>query len=221
MEPAPLPPEMSSAARALAGRLGAICLGLAALIAHAFLRNPARVAIIVPLWTRLRRTAGRFDRLLARIAHGKDQPHAPRARASDPAAPARQKIAFPAPHGWLLKDLRHEGALYTQRLASLLSEPETAALIAHSPRMLRLLRPLCHMLGVRHAAVPPSLRRRKRPAPVPAAARHLKPGLIENARSSRPLLPASDRALPPRDANDRCPHFLRWPWVPLNAASAV
>jgi hypothetical protein len=218
MPTAPLSAELRTAAPGVAARLRAILLGMAALIAHGFLRNPARVALILPLWNRLRRTAGRFDRLMARVAQGKHQPRpsGPRRERSEATPPTRPVLVLPAKHGWKLDDRKHEAALYTQRLEVLLSEPETAALIAHAPRLVSLLRPLCHMLGVRHAAIPPRPRRRRPLPPLVPARRPANPAPHRGAGSTatrlHPLIAAPSPR--PSHASDTCPHLERWPWVP-------
>jgi hypothetical protein len=51
-----------------ARRLGVILLGLAALVARRFLRDPFRARLILPLWTRLTRAAQRLDRAFGRLA---------------------------------------------------------------------------------------------------------------------------------------------------------
>ena len=70
MQTVPLPADLL--APGIARRLASILAALAALIAHAFLRNPRRVGIINRLWTRINRTAKRFARLMARLH---DQSH--------------------------------------------------------------------------------------------------------------------------------------------------
>ena len=80
MTPAPNPAPVQALAPDLARRVGLIVAGLAALVAHRFLREPRLASLIVPLWTRLTRTARRFDRLMAKIAANR----APKPRPSRP-----------------------------------------------------------------------------------------------------------------------------------------
>ncbi len=180
--PAPIP-----GALAVAARLALILAGLAALIARAFLRNPRRVSLILPLWNRLTRAAARFTRLATRLEAGQ----APRpSRKTSHSGPA--PIRLPSARGWLVADLRHEAVAYANYLEALLADPIAANLLAASPTAARMLRPLCHMLGLANPAPPPE------PPPAPARA----------SRAEAPPHvppPAQHRLTPP------CPH-LRWPW---------
>ncbi len=188
---APALPALSAPLRAaapgLAVRLAMILAGLAALIARAYLRHPTRAALILPLWKRLTRAARRFTALAARLAAGRP------AKPSKPGRPGTRPTPFPTRHGWLVHDLRHEAAHFTAQLEALLAEPLAAELLANSPAAARILRPLCHMLGVTKAAIPPTT-----PKQPPA----------------RPIPPAPTAALRPEAAPlapPPCPH-LRWPW---------
>jgi hypothetical protein len=110
---------------------------------------------------------------------------------------------------------------YASQLNHLLAEPEAAALLAASPQAARILRPLCHLLGIRPASVPP-LPRRERPAAAiaPRLARQPAPtlqaprkGLIEASTRTDPRPIPS--AWSPRTPPPLCPRMLdRWPWVP-------
>ncbi len=159
MNPAPFPPallaaELRATAPGLARRLAPILFALAALIARAFLRDPRRVGLIRPLWSRLTRAAGRFERLMARLAAG-TRPRQHKANGHSGPAPT----SFPSRHAWLIHDirpdLRHEAAICAAQLQALLSEPQNAALLAAAPTAAGILRPLCRMLGIRVASVPP------------------------------------------------------------------
>jgi hypothetical protein len=149
-----MPPILPTAAPfgaspGLPGRLAEILGGLGALIARAFLRHPTHAALILPLWTWLNRTVRRFERVIARQVAGTLRPGTPR--------PGRKSgsraTPLPRTRGWLLNALRHEGAHYANRLDALLAEPEVAALLAATPQAQRLLRPLCHMLGIQPEAL--------------------------------------------------------------------
>ena len=152
--PAPIP-----GALAVAARLALILAGLAALIARAFLRNPRRVSLILPLWNRLTRAAARFTRLATRLEAGQTPRPARPGTHSGPAP-----VNLPTAHGWLVADLRHEAVAYSNYLEAFLADPQTAALLAASPAAARILRPLRHMLGL------PADRPKARPPapPVPA-----------------------------------------------------
>ncbi len=165
--PAPNPPTLP----AETARIVAVVLaGLVALMAHVFQRHK-RAAIVVPLWGYINRTARRFARLMARVEAGTLQarkPAAPRpARA--PAAERKPRLRLPSAQGWLGQDLGWQGRGFGSQLDHLLSQPETAALVASLPQAQRLLRPLCRMLGIAPTCIPPLPRRpRVRPRVVRA-----------------------------------------------------
>lgn len=198
MQPGPPLPEPASSAPVVAVRLGIILRALAGLVARAFLRDPRHVALIIPLHGYITRTIRRFEAALARTAPYPPRPPRPRT--------ARQSITrisvLPRRRGWLVETLRHEAAGYGSQLAYLLNEPETARLLAAAPHAARVLRPICHLLGIRPAALqPPTAAPSHAPAPRPARAR---------PRPQRPepyTLPAI-RTGPP------CPHITWWPWFP-------
>jgi hypothetical protein len=191
MQPVPTPPSLPvpspgnppaeagetvpGSAPHLARVFGQIIAALAALVAHAFLKDPRRVALIVPLWGYLTRTARRFDRLIARLAAGRPPRAARPARTGRPpksakAAEPRQPGSRPRlPRGrrWLAAALQHHGAGYASQLNHLLEDPANAALLTASPQAQRLLRPLCHILGIAPSCVPPLPPRPRKPRPKP------------------------------------------------------
>ena len=122
-------------------------------------RGPVIGAIVWLIWTRLSRTAYRFAKLAARIQSGTlpTRSRASRAgrtsttRASD--RPAERPVERPAERlprgrGWLFR-LVPVAPCFGSQLNYLLSDPEMQALLAATPQMGRLLRPLCHSLGIR------------------------------------------------------------------------
>jgi len=169
MSAAPLPIPASRLAPDLARRVGLILAALAALLARRFLREPRLVALIVPLWTRLNRSAGRFERLMARLAAGK----LPRPRRPGRSGPHRRGATLPSGRGWLVRALGHEAAGCASQLEHLLAEPGVADLLAAAPAAQRILNPLRHMLGVgpaprrRASHHPASMRRPREPRPLP------------------------------------------------------
>ena len=150
MEFASPPVVLRDAAPVLARHLGVILAGLVDLIARRFLRDPACVALLVPLCLRLRRALGRFERAVTRpvVARGTMpvgmRMGAARARVRQPAAPA---VRLPGGHGWLVRVLGWEAAAYMCQLEALLATPGMDALAAR-PGVGRILRPVCRMLGV-------------------------------------------------------------------------
>jgi hypothetical protein len=224
-----LTPEHRAAAPALGAALRVLLAGLATLVARGLLRHPLHAAIIVPLWTRLNRTATRFDRLMARIAAGTERPRPSRPRPGR--AAGKPPIRLPSRRAWLLEALKHEAAHYTQRIEHLLADPATAALIAATPQARSLLRPLCQMLGVRHASLgvnhPAIPRRRARPKPPSPAFAALGreadqgrgpsrgDGKGEGRASTRAIPPAWPPPAPPATASTQdlpCHHRQLWPF---------
>jgi|GEM_PF-1013706 len=78
-------------------------------------------------------------------------PRAPKPPIDRPHRPSDTYI--PRAHAWLLRDLAHHGGLIAQRLETLLTQAETAALLEATPAAAKLLRPLCHILGIKPAAL--------------------------------------------------------------------
>jgi hypothetical protein len=155
----PSPTPVHASAADLACRFGLIVAGLAALVAHRFLRDPRLSSLIVPLWTRLTRTARRFERLMARLAANRlPKPRPPRPHR--PPSKAAGTPQLPSGHGWLIRALPNEAAAYASQLEFLLAEPGVADLLAACPTAGRLLRPLGRMLGL--TALAPKRNRPKR-----------------------------------------------------------
>ena len=91
-----------------------------------------------------------------------DWPHNPLPKWARPAAarrrapPLSQAVRMPSRRAWLAGlSLHVNGAI--ARLQHLMYEPEMASLLAASPRLVALLRPLCRMLAVEfpHSILPP------------------------------------------------------------------
>ena len=112
------------------------------------------------IWTRVRRLGARFAALAARVRAGALRSLAPARRraASRPASPAPASPPPPPrlPNGfaWLVRLVGREAAGCGGQLQLLLTDPEFATLIAATPQMGRVLRPLCRMLGVEPPALP-------------------------------------------------------------------
>ena len=168
MPPAPLPAER------FAGLIDLLCRAVAARSAGGLLAGP----LIILIWSQLRRRGARILRLIARLAAG-TPPAPPRVQAARPKRP-HPPHRLPRGFAWLVR-LVPEAASGAAQLRHLLAEPEMADLIA-DPRMGRLLRPLCRMLGV---------------APPPATA---KPPPVARAAPFRRAASRPAKAVPPRPA---------------------
>jgi len=159
----------------LAARFRAIIDGFCQAVAvRGAARNlaPDTRALLLLLWTRLRRAAARFAVLAAGAPP--PRPRAPKPRPARPRAPD-----LPRRRGWVLAPIP-EAAGIAGRLRALLEDPATIALIGTDPRFGRLLRPLCRTLGLR----PPPCLRPAPPAPKPRPPRR--------PRVRHPLAPAND-----------------------------
>ena len=147
----------SSATDRFARLIEALCESVAASHARG-LAGP----VIVLIWGRLRRMAARFAAAAARLPAAY-RPAQPRPALSRPRA-RDGRPRLPGGFGWLIR-LSPAAACHGGQLQRLLADPEMAALLAATPRMGRLLRPLCRMLAVKP---PPGLlappNRARRPA---------------------------------------------------------
>ena len=137
----------SSATDRFALLIEALCASVAASHARG-LAGP----VIVLIWGRLRRMAARFAAAaIPAVSRRASRPVRSRpaqlraALSSSSARDARPRL--PGGFGWLIR-LSPAAACHGGQLQRLLADPEMAALLAASPRMGRLLRPLCRMLAV-------------------------------------------------------------------------
>ena len=158
-----------------AAPLGVILRGLAALVAHRFLRNPRHAVFIVPLWRLFTRAAGRVETLFARLAAGPIPP--PRPRTPHPGGP-RRKPEIPTGRGWLIRALGPEATAHASQLEALLAGPEAADLLAN-PTVRRILAPIRRLLGL----VPP---RQRKPRVLAARAQAAPPPPIPPHQSLDP-----------------------------------
>ena len=147
-------------------RLAAIVALLAGCVAEQGCLRRVAGALVIAIWTRLHRISAHFRAVAAtplpppRPARP-DPP--PRATAPHPAPSPRRPTAMAHDAGWLVRLMPGTAASRSQ-LEALLRDPEMAALLAADPRLGRILRPLCWMLGVHRSLAPPARRRRKPPA---------------------------------------------------------
>lgn len=154
------PIDLIQDAPALAARLGLILHGLMALVARRFLRQPRLMGLAVPFWSWLSRKRQRFERMVTRPI---------RVRAPGVAGPVgegakrerKPAVAWPRGRGWLVKELGWEAAAYTSQLTALLDDSAMQAALAAMPGLARVLRPVCHVLGVTALMLPVKPRRRR------------------------------------------------------------
>jgi hypothetical protein len=181
-----------------AERLAALIDGLCAAVARHGVRGLLTAPLLLLLWSRLRRMAVRARHLAKLMAAGAPRSAPPRKRAPR-SEKSRPYLRLPRGALWLVRAVPGT-ASGAATLQFLLDDKEMAA-VADFPPMRRLLRPLCHMLGVR----PPPVRPPEPPKPAPP-----------------PITRASDRQPPPEPS--RCdpptlgPPASPIPAIPRNAA---
>jgi hypothetical protein len=195
--------ELRAAAPDLARRLGLVLGGLCTAIKLGTAGKSVVRALIDRAFNKVNRTRTRLERLLARIAAGwLPRPAAPRAEPAaprDPAAPRRTRVCAPAlgrwPRGrtWLVRMAGYHAAGSGSQLEHLLTDPAMAELVAAVPSVRRLLRPLCHTLGIS----PPVLGFPPPPPPRPAKRAQPKreaPSAISRVFEALRALPAPEPA---------------------------
>jgi hypothetical protein len=192
-----------TASLAPADRLALIIEGLCQAIARRCGLTGLAGPLIILIWTRLRRTAARFTRAL--LAEGAGiSPSRPQAVMAAPdeargkPSRARPKSPLPRRKAWLLR-LAPETASAASQFRHFLADPEVAALLADAPHLARILRPLCHALGIRAAG--------------PGAAGSGAAGIRAN-QAPPPPLPLPDPAPPAR--MPAAP-----PWLPFRQHHAL
>jgi hypothetical protein len=107
---------------------------------------------------------------------------------------------LPRRFGWLVQQVP-QAAPFGSQLQHLLTDPEMAAVLANTPRLGRVLRPLCHMLGVLPAPgqIPP-------PSPR-TPPRHSSPASLPLSQQERELAtdaPAAEATPPPLEHPRAC-----------------
>ncbi len=143
---------------------------------------PLPVPLIVAVYARLLNINRRFQALMDQIAAGTlGKPRARRPEeaarrkvlraeraATDPPPPRKPPhrelpLAYgpmaplPRDFGYVLRLVPWHAAPLAGRMRELLAKPEMAEIIAATPRVQRLLRPLCHMLGIQTEGLVPPL----------------------------------------------------------------
>jgi hypothetical protein len=165
-------------------------------------------AILVQIYYRLNLILQRFIALAERVEAGLVRPVHPRsARAPSiterpppqPPDPYKQPAPFPRDWAWVVRYVPYEASAFGAQLANLFNEPEMATLLARSPGLRRMLRPLMRAL----AQPPhPALRDPPREAPTaePAAAASV-PAAVETSPGGS-FMPLPDGGLARSDRSD-------------------
>ncbi|MDX5932453.1 hypothetical protein [Acidiphilium acidophilum] len=108
-------------------------------------RLPAPIGLL--LYGRLSRLTTRLRDLLARIEAERTKPRRIAAPRTGRKSTTKPPPVLPRRFGWIAQPLPEANA-HAQTLRQFLCEPETESLIASDPRIGRILRPLCHLLGI-------------------------------------------------------------------------
>ncbi len=129
----------------------ALCRAVAASIALG-----VAAAMIVLVWTRVRRAEVAFLALLARVQAGTYRGGWVRVRSVEVADADRVRVVrvvsdrgrLPLRFGWLMGVMPSDAAGFAEQLRTVFAEPEMAAVLADVPQARRILGPVCRMLGV-------------------------------------------------------------------------
>ena len=173
----------------IAREVGHVLTGLCAVIAAAFDRHPIFVYILNDLWTRLNRAKQRFTRVMDNLHAGR-KPRPSRPGTAAGAVGGMPPAKLPNGYGWLIRAIPYKAAAYLCLLEHIFARPGVEDLIKSSPEAQRILRPICHMLGMKPAflarprtprakkpeapaPITPQKPRKPRPPPDPALARHM------------------------------------------------
>ena len=132
--------------------------GLRRAVAARIAGGAMQAAMIMMVWSRLRRIETRVLALIAAIRAGRvrTQRVGVERRAVRPSVPRLPSVShLPRGFAWLLPMVPYEAAGFASQLRHVLSDPEMVGLLAASPRLGEILRPLCRMLGLEPGLVTP------------------------------------------------------------------
>jgi hypothetical protein len=167
----------ATTAWAMAERFARLIAGLVQAISDDVMQNATLMNIAARLWNHLAATAVRFAAIAEKPLGRARRPGTPaepgaepatepaRARTRRPKAAAARRLLvprqhLPTGHGWLVR-LSPRSVPFGIELAYFLVQPEMTELLATAPRLWRVLRPICRMLGITPHNAPPY----SRPAP--------------------------------------------------------
>jgi hypothetical protein len=206
-QPAPFPPIV---------RFSAII----EILWQALWRHPwsvTRSEFMVPILRRVRRIERRFCRMAARVAAGTYRPRRKAVRREPPPAtepegepekPPRKPVP-PRPFdvsrkpGWLRAMLPQFSRGVAGHLEhALLYDPEMVALMAATPDLGEVLRPLCRMLGIEATTLPPRPRKPRAPRPPRATG-----PVVRRVRRRPPIAPPPHPARAEPERIDRAAEF--------------
>jgi hypothetical protein len=141
--------------------------------------------LVLLVWRRVGEVGRRLERMMARFAAGKTLRRAPRVVAPCVSAEAeglamaagegavRRKASclWPRSFAWLVRAAAHEAAGFGLQMEAVLAHPEMVAFLQATPQAVRLLSPICGMLGIDRALLPRGAAPALPPKPVAKSAR--------------------------------------------------
>ena len=141
-----------------------------------------RIALLERVWLHVHGMRNRLERLYTRWRNGTLPKPGTRGRARATPATSRPAVArLPRGRGWLVRDTQAVVGARSQLAHFLATHPDIPAFLEAAPQAGRILRPLCHMFGIKleaplgpkldHLAAiakPPPRRPRPAAAPTPA-----------------------------------------------------
>jgi hypothetical protein len=129
--------------------------GLCKAVAARSFRGMLAGALIILIWSRIRKIEVLFQavakRVLAGVADRKSFGRKVGARVGLPLAGRGLPLRF----GWLLQLVPHEAGCFASQIETVLGEAEMVAVLSASPRARRVLAPLCRMLGIAPGVLTP------------------------------------------------------------------
>lgn len=147
----------------------------------------------------------RVQALAAKIRAGTLRQWPVRQRRAPRPVPMAGVPRLPNGFAWLLRLVPSEAACYAGQMRVVLADPEMAALIAATPRMGRILRPMCRMLGIEADVLAPAVP----PAGVPTADAIAPPGRAFADIAAADKM-TSRESSPPRPARSGASSFTRF-----------
>ena len=184
---------------------------LCELVAAVGARHKLTVSVIELIRTRIWRLGVRFARLAEQIRTGTLAAMAPvrsRSALRPPEGSSRAPSVLPQQRGWLLRWIPEVELSAVNQMEWMLALPDMKELIAATPQMGRILRPLCVMLGVSlPAALRLPRRARVRSAEVVASEPAPAPEPAPAQRAEESAWPQWREPGPPRETEDEFGKF--------------
>ena len=132
-----------------------------------------RAAMLGPFHAYLGRVLARFERLVRRHEAGLMRPPVARAKRVREDKPGKARVRLPMARAWVRGVVGWRSGGVCGQLETLLARPDMAGILALYPQAQAMFRPVCHMLGIAVASVPPLARRVRKPRPRPVRAKRL------------------------------------------------